>query len=244
MAEPQSPKLRRRDRFFPAFLVSGLAVILAIVSFSEQDRRGLLSWDRPSAFVAGDAMQGPDSYEIAYLGYARSSPQSNGLLRRASAVGDPVTGARDPITGARRSIPARGEAFGPAAAGAPPSQLTSPLALGGPAGSGGNSLIAPTAGNGNSGLTPFTPGNLGGIGATPPGVIAPIATGNPPPATGGETPPGTGGETPPAAGGETPPVVPAVPEPAAWLLMILGVGVLASALRSNARRTLAVLAKG
>ena len=228
MAEPQTPTLTRKDRFFPAFMVLGLAVILALVSFSEQDRRGLLRWDRPSAFAAGDVMQGPDSYEIAYLGYARSSPQSYGLVRKASAVGDPITGARDPITGARRSIPARGEPFGPAAAGAPPSQLAPPLALGGPAGSGGNSLVAPSAGNGNSGLTPFTPGNLGGIGATPPGVIAPIATGGPPPAT----------------GGETPPVVPAVPEPAAWLLMILGVGVLAAALRSNARRNLGAFANG
>ena len=66
----------------------------------------------------------------------------------------------------------------------------------------------------------FTISSLGGIGGTPPGLIAAPGTGTPPPAT----------------GDGAPPVVPAVPEPAAWLLMILGVGMLASALRANARR--------
>jgi hypothetical protein len=217
MAEANSPTFNRLDRFFPITMVIGLILVVGLVSFSEQDRRGLLLWDRPDALADGADAQLPGSYEIAYLGYSRASYGLNDrtarsgdrLLRHAVPTGGRATDT-DP-TGARRIIPGRRDAdsFGSSE---PLLQDALPLADIGP---GSAPLIAQSAGNG-----PFTPGNLGGSGPTPPGIIGPIETGTAPPAT----------------GEDTPPVVPAVPEPAAWLLMILGVGLLAGAMRAQVRR--------
>ena len=234
MADGTTSGLTRRDRFFPAMMVLGLAVAAGIASFSESDRRGLLRWDRPAAFAASETNQ-PNSYDIVYLGYSRSSAIGSFPGRRTTAESGPGVGAR-------RIIPRRGDDLGDTlGTGAPSTAIASPLAGNGPVGPGSGQSVIPAlqpSGNNPAALTPFAPGNLGGIGATPPGLIAAPGAGTPPPATGdGTPPPSTGDGTPPRGTGDgTPPVVPAVPEPAAWLLMILGVGMLASALRANARR--------
>jgi len=217
MADGTTSGLKRRDRFFPATMMLGLAVVVGIASFSESDRRGLLRWDRPTAFAASEVNPQPGSYDIVYLGYSRSSALGTFPGRRAATENAPGVGAR-------RIIPSRGDSFGDSlGAGAPSNAIASPFAGNGPVGPGAGQSVVPAlqpSGNNQAALTPFAPGNLGGIGGTPPGLIAAPGTGTPPPAT----------------GDGAPPVVPAVPEPAAWLLMILGVGMLASALRANARR--------
>jgi hypothetical protein len=215
MAETGSAALARRDRFFPAVMIIGLVVLVAIASFFENDRRGLLRWERPTAFAAGDVQELPDSYDIIYLGYNR--PSDRGYLTSRNA---------HPRIGARRTIPGRVGGVGNASGGgAPPGQANPTLTQDLPAGAGtaGNNLantpLASSGGDGGQGPTPFTPGDLGGSGPTAP-VIIPL--------------PQSDGPTPPIDGGP-PPVVPAVPEPTAWLLMILGVGILARALRSHTR---------
>jgi len=69
-----------------------------------------------------------------------------------------------------------------------------------------------------------------------PGVLSflpPPGGGFPP--GGGDTPPGGGGDTPPGGGGDTPPPTVAVPEPATWAMMILGMGMAGYAIRRRRR---------
>lgn len=86
------------------------------------------------------------------------------------------------------------------------------------------------AGVGALGLLPLAAvgsgGSGGGLAVTPPG--------------GGAAPPPTGGTPPPTGGGETPPPAPAVPEPATWLMMITGFGLLGTALRRRRKLARAV----
>lgn len=108
---------------------------------------------------------------------------------------------------AARLIPSGGgsSAIGTPAGAAAQSAFVAPLLPNdgsAPTGPGGASASVNSNPPASGGTTPFTPSTLGGGGGSPPGVIV---VDNPP--------------------------VPAVPEPAAWLLMILGVGILATALR-------------
>jgi hypothetical protein len=67
-----------------------------------------------------------------------------------------------------------------------------------------------------------------GGGTTPPGGGDSPPSGGTTPPGGGTTPPG-GGVTPPGGGGP----LPAVPEPAAWALFLIGVGAVGAALRAT-----------
>lgn len=111
---------------------------------------------------------------------------------------------------AARLIPRRDSTSGigtPTGAGAQSASVEPLFANAGSAGTGLTGTNAPDGTNSSApgGSTPFTPSTFGGGGGTPPGVVL---VDNPP--------------------------VPAVPEPAAWLLMILGVGILATSLRRRA----------
>ncbi|MFN4019880.1 MAG: PEP-CTERM sorting domain-containing protein [Erythrobacter sp.] len=193
MAEVAPLRLGRIHRHFTILLFGAGAVLLGVASLAENDSRGLLRWDRPAAFAAGEARALPNSYDIVYLGLGQPHERAGWDGRRAA-----------------RFIPLR-EGLGipgtPTGTAAQPGYIAPRLPDSGagqtkPTGT-------PVAGAGNPsvprGPTAFTPSTFGGGGGNPPGVIV---TDNPP--------------------------VPAVPEPAAWLLMILGVGVLAAALRHRA----------
>ena len=197
--------IQKRDRFFTlaAFVALGLAFTIA--SFLENDRRGLLKWDRPTAFAAGE-LQLPVRYPVTYLGFGDRNRQGSGRTVRMNEGG------------ARRAIPRRiasandlNSPFNVSDSSPPIS--TSDLAR--PNSSSGDLLseqlsLEPARPN----RTPFTSSGFGG-GSLPPGFVV-VA-------------PGSGGTPNP------PPVVPAVPEPAAWLLMILGIGLLASLIRREHR---------
>ncbi|SEN61252.1 PEP-CTERM protein-sorting domain-containing protein [Sphingomonas gellani] len=115
---------------------------------------------------------------------------------------------------------------------------------------GGGLSNLPPAGPVGAGNPGGSPGNGGGIGPGGPGGISPGGGGggggpgpNTPGGGGGTTPggPGGGGVTPggPGGGGLTPPgSVGAVPEPATWLTMILGFGVIGAVMRRARRRDL------
>lgn len=193
MAEAAPLRLGRFNRHFTILLFGAGAVLLGFVSLAENDRRGLLRWDRPAAFAAGEARPLPNSYDIIYLG-----------------LGQPHKGAEWDGRRAARFIPLRdglGIPGTPMGTAAQPGYIAPRLPDNGAGGT--KPTDTPVAGAGNpsvpQGPTAFTPSTFGGGGGSPAGVIV---TDNPP--------------------------VPAVPEPAAWLLMILGVGVLAAALRNRA----------
>lgn len=111
------------------------------------------------------------------------------------------------------------------------------LTGGGPAG-----LTNPTGGGngapggaGGSGIT----GGAGGTAGNPPANNADTgAPANPPPGNGDAAPPpGNGNVAPPADDGNVPPgPVPVVPEPATWLMMILGVAIIGGSLRARRAR--------
>ena len=204
-----SKTIPNRDRFFSlaAFVALGLAFTIA--SFLENDRRGLLKWDRPTAFAAGE-LQLPVRYPVIYSGFGdRARPRAARTLHFTEG-------------GARRAIPRRiasanvanDPVYGPESS---PAASISELA-GPDLASDDLSSEQLSRDPAKQYRTPFTSSGLGG-GSLPPGFV--VAA------------PETGGTTNP------PPVVPAVPEPAAWLLMILGVGLLASLIRREHRMKLA-----
>lgn len=200
MAEVAALRLARRDRHFTFVLFSAGAILLAFISMLENDRRGLLRWERPGAFAAGDVTPLPDSYDIVYLGLGQPQGANNPERGRAARL----IPRREGTSGL--GTPGGAGAASPAAV---PLASTNPGLAQGPAGD-------PSPANGftpgQAGPTPFAPSTFGGGGGSPPGVIV---VQNPP-------------VVPPV------PTVPAVPEPTAWLLMILGVGILATALRRRA----------
>lgn len=194
MVDETASRLGRRDRHFTLVLFSAGALLLAFISVMENDRRGLLRWDRPGVFASGDVQSLPNSYDVVYLGLKQRQGRDDREGR-----------------GAARLIPSRGGASDivtPAGAG-PQSISVAPLVQVNPSpatGSTGTPLTGNASPSTRGGVAPFMPSNLGGGGGSVPGVIVV----------------------------EAPPPVPAVPEPAAWLLMILGVGFLAAALRRRA----------
>jgi len=193
MAEADLLRLGRGHRHFTLLLFGAGAVLLAFASLIETDRRGLLRWDRPTAFAAGSVKPPPASYDISYLGPDQARKVADQGGRRAT-----------------RLIPLRDGSSGigtPAGAFAQSALVAPLLPSNGNAGTGSTGTTAPNNTNPSApgGPTAFTPSTLVDGGGTTPGVIV---VDNPP--------------------------VPAVPEPAAWLLMILGVGMLATALRRRA----------
>lgn len=195
MVEVAPLRLARGHRHFSLLLFGAGAILLAFVSLVETDRRGLLRWDRPTAFAAGNVTPLPASYGIVYPGTGSGQPSR--VADRGGRRAARLIAPRDGTSG-----------IGTPAGGGAQSAFVAPLLPSdGSTGTGSGSTTArgianpPAAG----GPAPFTPSTLGGGGGSPPGIIV---VNNPP--------------------------VPAVPEPAAWLLMILGVGILAAALRRGA----------
>ncbi len=214
MADPNSV-LSKLDRRFPIVAVTLFGIAMVGSTLFENDKRGLLRWERPSAFASAKVsdLPGPGAYEIAYLGLPDRRSRS-----RISRPGAP----RGP---ASRTIPLNADtptSPGAGFAGPPSSLATSPDQQ-----LGASSPFTPPSVDpaGGGGLT-FTPGNLVG-GETPFGLVAFVPDN-------GVTP--TDPTDPIGPVNPTDPVVPAVPEPSAWLLMILGIGGLAAALRAQGHR--------
>ena len=182
-----------RDRWFPVVAASICAIGVLASTWAENDKRGLLRWDRPGAFVATKVtdIAGQGRYAITYL-------DQHGRRKRSIVETSPIR------TPASRLIPAvsETETFAGTAGTLSTSPSDRPLDQLVPVSEDTPSPFAPGRGT----QPAFTPGNL----------------------VGGETPFGL------VAFNPDEPVVPAVPEPTAWLLMILGIGGLAYALRKQA----------
>ena len=220
MASQPSGQLPHYQRHFAAYVVGSLLVLLLVASFFENDRRGLLFTNLPEAFAANEFDESGQSYRITfgtlpgnYFGARRSIPRRPGGVTASSLADTP--------TGSAVGVP--GSGFAP-----------------------DEGLTLPTFGSSEQSAVGEVPPSFVGnnpIGLPPTGgAVPPIAVpGNP----GGETPgdPGTpsdpGTDNPGNPGGETPvdPPVPAVPEPASWLMMIIGVAVLGQILRRRADLT-------
>lgn len=216
MASQPTGQLPHYQRHFATYVVGSLVVVLLLVSFFENDRRGLLFTNLPEAFAANEFDQSGQSYRIAF-----------GTLP-GSGIGARRTIPRRPagVLPASSSNSSAGASGVPGNALAPSSGVTLPT-FGSSEQLGVADLPPSFVGNGPIGLPP--------IGGTAPPIGLP---GNP----GGENPGGEnpGGENPGDPGTPVDPVdppVPAVPEPASWLLMILGVGVIGQVLRRRADST-------
>ena len=185
----------RRQRRLPIFIASGVAFVILLASFLENDRRGLLLFSEPSAFAVAEEAE-PTELLIGGAGRTFGPPSARRLVvERRQSVPGPVTIEEDSAAGVGGAPIQDPIGLGPAAPIAAPA-----LALGGP-----------VPGGGGPGIPPF--GDPGG------GVFVPLVP----------IPTGPGPVDPPDDPGVILP--PAVPEPAAWLLMILGVGALGAAMR-------------
>ncbi|UVI39068.1 PEPxxWA-CTERM sorting domain-containing protein [Qipengyuania spongiae] len=231
MASQPTGQLPHYQRHFATYVVGSLVVVLLLVSFFENDRRGLLFTNLPEAFAANEFDQSGQSYRIAFgtlpssgIGARRTIPRRPAGVLPASSSSSPAGASGVP-----------GNALAPSAG------VTLPT-FGSSEQLGVADLPPSFVGNGPIGLPP--------IGGTAPPIGVPGNPGGENPGgenPGGENPGGEnpGGENP---GGENPgdpgtpvdpvdPPVPAVPEPASWLLMILGVGVIGQVLRRRADST-------
>lgn len=181
-----------------------VGVAALIASFAESDRRGLLFKSSDTAFFAEDAaLAVPSGGATIFL--AADSTGFGALRQRAVA----------PRRGGRTVTPSgAGPTEAPSGTGAAASRL---IEL--PAGA-SEAVVRPSAAtlptSGSTVPNQSSPGP--GFPESPIGLIA-VNTPNP----------GPGNPDPDNPG----PVVPAVPEPASWLLMILGVGWLGLSLRQR-----------
>lgn len=194
----------------------GLTLIAA--SLFESDRRGLLLYEEPTAFAA--SMPEYSAGRLTYGGWIATvrAPEPRRTTARRFIAGSPDSGRE-------RTVQPTGGGGAPSFAPSGPDgavgELGSPVTL---------ALMPTGAGPGGGG--PFVPGvnfgpsPIGGIPLVPPGPGNPDPPGNP----GDPVPPGN----PDDPGSGTDPLVPAVPEPSGWILMILGVGLLGAALRRSA----------
>ncbi|AKH42804.1 hypothetical protein FHS61_000577 [Altererythrobacter atlanticus] len=197
-------KLGGAGKNFSAYLLGGLGALTLLTSFFDVDHRGMLFADG-QVFAFADEIDQAGVYSYPVIwGAGRGGPVDE--------------------RGARRLIPARGGQAGPLTG------TGSPDGTGGGGGAGpvtladaGTALVpgglnTPDAGNAGGGN-----GGRGGF----PGFNSSISS----PVGGFVITPGDGdGGT---DGGDNG-VVPSVPEPASWLLMILGIGALGIALRRQA----------
>ncbi|WP_137680686.1 hypothetical protein [Aurantiacibacter suaedae] len=209
-----------RQPKFHFWLLSSLGVVVFASSFLSHDKRGLLYYDEPSALLADDLALMPEYVTGGFGSRLANGPYGGGErpagFRRA-------IGPRDPgFAGAPSAAP--GGAIAPAGTPVPASlaEGPGPALASGPA-TGGSPLGLPAFGDGGFAPTPigFVPAGDGG------------SSGGSSSGGGGSTSGGTsstsGGSS---SGGGTPdPVVPAVPEPASWLMMIIAVFTLGSAIR-------------
>ena len=220
--------LLARQPKFHFWLLSSLGVVVLASSFLSHDKRGLLYYDAPTALLADDLAMMPDYITGGFGG--RLATGRDGLGERPNRLLRTIAprGTEPSAAGAAGGAPAApGGAIAPSAPG-----FTGPV---GPA-----LASAPGTGGSSAGLPAF--GSSGGFAPTPIGFVpAPTDGGS---SSGGGTSGGDGGSTSggSSSGGGTPgPVVPAVPEPASWLMMIIAVFTLGSAIRRGSadRETLA-----
>ena len=214
--------LLARQPKFHFWLLSSLGVVVLASSFLSHDKRGLLYYDEPTALLADDLAMMPDYITGGFGG--RLATGRDGLGERPNRLLRTIAprGTEPSAAGAAGGAPAApGGVIAPSAPG-----FTGPV---GPA-----LASAPGTGGSSAGLPAF--GSSGGFAPTPIGFV--------PAPTDGGTSGGDGGSTSggSSSGGGTPgPVVPAVPEPASWLMMIIAVFTLGSAIRRGSadRETLA-----
>lgn len=207
-----------------------LGVGLLLLSLCESDRRGMLMFDDQAAFaVDGEfdgGLTGGNSFAISKV------------------LGGAPTGLANALRGGRTGWDLPGQQGDPgndsivrglAVPGT--SSTTKPGVQGGNSGAAsiGSSIGAPISGAGNNFGAPPD------VGEGPSLIGFPIPT--TPPVTPGEpdTPdnPGTPTDPPvsnPGDDGADDGVVPAIPEPSSWILMILGVGILGAVLRRRRDR--------
>ena len=216
-----------RQPKFHFWLMSSLGVVVLASSFLSHDKRGLLYYDEPTALLADDLAMMPEYITGGFgvrlaTGRDGLGDRPNRLLRTIAPRGTEPTAA--------------GSAGGAPGAGNAPSTPNF-IAPTGPALASG-----PAAGGSSPGLPAF--GSSGGFAPTPIGFVPTPADGSSSSSggssggdggtSGGGTSGGDGGSTSggSSSGGGTPgPVVPAVPEPASWLMMIIAVFTLGSAIR-------------
>ena len=190
---------------FHFWLLSSLGVVVFATSFLTHDKRGLLYYDEPSALLAGEMAMMPDYVTGGFGGRLATGPYRERGGERPNSL--------------RRTIAPRGAV--PPAAGltgspAAPVGATAP-ATPNLADTTGPALASGPVGAGSPGLPAF--GSSGGFAPTPIGFVST------PTSSGGSS---SGGSS---SGGTPGPVVPAVPEPASWLMMIIAVFTLGSAIR-------------
>lgn len=196
--------LRNRDTIMPVVWLAVMAVSLSVVFAFSADQRGLLQWNSPGAagaFAAGPASPVTDSFDVVYLGLRGPTLSGSRLGTDSERRISRVVPSRD---GTRGVLGPEGPSPGPASG---PAAFPTNEAQPGTVGEAISSQDAPNIVPQN-GASPFVPGEFGGGGGGAPAVL--VVPEDPDP---------------------TAPVVPAVPEPSVWLLMILGVGGLAGALR-------------
>lgn len=207
---PVTAKFAGMSKHFSSYLLGSLACLAMFASFMEVDHRGMLFFDgNADAFALSDAEFGDGVGIHSYpLIWGTRPARPRGAQRLIPARGQAGSG---PLSGSNPAAGGAGAAGSPAAladgGNAPVAGLGQPGAGGGPGGGGGGRGF-PGFGSGSS--------PIGGFLVTPPG------------GGGTDDTPGGGGD-----GG----VVPAVPEPASWLLMIIGVGALGIALRRQNSRS-------
>ncbi|MEN7538042.1 hypothetical protein [Aurantiacibacter flavus] len=197
-----------RQPKFHFWLLSSLGFVVLASSFLSHDKRGLLFYDEPTALLAEDLTMMPEfitgGFGNRLVGDGSGRGERPNSLRRT--IGP--RGAAPGLAGDTAGQTAPGGAVAPAAAPAVPNfaDATGPALASGPA-AGGTPL----------GLPGFF-GDGGGFGPTPIGFVP--------------VPGSDGGGSGSSSGGDTPgPVVPAIPEPASWLMMIIAVFTLGSAIR-------------
>tara|TARA_A100001391_G_scaffold188957_2_gene159963 strand:- start:36335 stop:37015 length:681 start_codon:yes stop_codon:yes gene_type:complete len=200
-----------RQPKFHFWLLSSLGVVVLASSFLSHDKRGLLYYDEPTALLAEDLALMPEYITGGFGGRLATGPSVGGERPNSLRRTIPPRGAVPQAAGLTGDTPAQAAPAGAAAPfGLPATQdLTGPI---GPALASG-----PASGTSSGGLPGF---GSSGFAPTPIGFV-PTTTSD-----GGSS---SGGSS---SGGGTPdPVVPAVPEPASWLMMIIAVFTLGSAIR-------------
>lgn len=210
MANGQPIELADSQRRFWMYALGGLAGLALLASFLEQDRRALLLSDMPEAFAVSEI--GTSADEFGSTGrypvvWGDRSSRPNGAASRR--IGGRSAGALPVEPGPQTSFVAA-----PASGREPDSAALASVTLPEFSASGQETGAPPLA------LAAVSPGNLvsGPIGAIP--IV--------------QTPgPGPGPAPTPGPADPDPPVVPAIPEPASWLLMIIGVALLGASLRSK-----------
>lgn len=193
------------QRRFTKFLLGGIGVMAIAIAFGQHDRRGLLLYDLPEAFAAR---------ELAELSSPIGLESGIGIRRIVRSRSLPRQIGR-PVAGQTPELGAGGGAGAGPTIGLQPFILPSPEPL---------SASSVTSSGDEPGQPTLALTNAAspGTGISPTPLVVPAAPGVVP------IEPGVVPTVPD-------PVVPAVPEPASWVLMIIGIGALGAAMRRRRR---------